>query len=108
MVSASQTDCSQSKDNKFKRYLLILYISCSLCSLISLGIGTWQATYTLKFVPKINDKNFQYLIKSLTKASDTYFGRQARFSCALLGILSSGLIVSYVLLICAMCKYFRE
>ena len=108
MVSASQADCSQSKDKIFKRYLLILYISCSLCSLLSLGIGTWQATYTLRFVPNINRKDIQYLIISLTKASNTYFGRQARFSCALLGIVSSGLIVSYVLLICAMCKYFRE
>ena len=88
--------------------MLILYISCSLCSLISLGIGTWQATYTLRFVPKVSYKDYHHLYSSLTEASDAYFGRQARFSCAFLGIVSSGLIVSYVLLICAMCKYFRE
>ena len=48
------------------------------------------------------------LFKGVFIEVDHWFNRSAKVSCILLVIVSNGLIVSFVVLICQMCSYFRE
>ena len=86
--------------------LWLNYIICTLLAAVSFICCGFQIEYTENI--KLGDGEKVHYFDSVVNQINDWYSTTGTMSASLLGVLSAGLIASYVVLIHTICKYFKS
>ena len=89
-----------------KYSLCTVYMGCSLAAIACFSCGLYNIHYTA--TENYDDSNPIETIKTFDRYINQWYDQQQKMALSLLMILSGFLTLSYIVLICNLCRYFKD
>jgi hypothetical protein len=97
------------KNKQLKFYLWSVYIGCTFFAIVALCCGIYEVVFTARTGREdLENETFQQMFKTLDDSFNQWYEVSSLMASSLLAVVSTGLTVSYIILIFSLCTYFRE